>query len=546
MEVAQSIQPFDIGISFESNTIYIGDREEYHIYPSHAIETVNAWYTPANSDGNPLVAAFVFRHLENVTIDLRGAKLIFHGRMMPFAVFDCKNIRFQNFSIDYDRPFYTQGEVVAVDDGSVTIDIPEGFSYRIEGRDFVATSETWEHRLVKGDMLFRCFDRHTKLPSKHSEVILGLIGEQIEPGDNPPLPIHHLLAEQLEGRKVKISGLPEHFRPVVGEILAMTHEDRRKVGFLLERNEDTAFENIRLIHVSSYGILANFCHNITANNFSMYLDEQCAERVITINADSFHTFHSTGKLVIENCRFENMLDDAINIHGNYLICDRMQNSTTIRVINRTKSLRNMELLLPGDTIRILKGSTRELRGSNTVKSIAFEEGSTQYLRIQLDHPIPGVQEGDMIENRRTPEIEVRNCRVKCMGGFRIQSDRRVLIEDCYFETSAFSVLFSGDMNYWYENTGVKDVTIQNCYFKNCGIPIISDPIFTPTEEAPYYHENIRILNNVFDTYRDCVVNLRDTNQVEYRGNRYIQNQDYPKVAEEERIKLTRCSRIMIE
>ena len=546
MEALQRTLTFDTGITFASHTKYIADRKEYHIYPEHAQQEINAWYTTGNSDGQPLLAAFVLRELNNVTIDLGGAKLVFHGRMMPFAVFDCTNIRFMNFSIDYDRPFYTQGEVVAVDDGCVTIDIPESFGYRIEGRDFVATSDTWEHRLVKGDMLFRCFDRHTKFPSQHSGVILGLIGEQIEPGENPPLPVHHLLAEQLDGRKVRINGFPTEFRPVVGEVLAMTHEDRRKVGFLLERNEDTYLENIRLIHVGSMGLIAKLCHNITANNFSMYLDEECPDRVITINADSFHTFHCSGKIVVENCRFENMLDDAINIHGNYLICDRVQDPTTIRAENRCKGIRDMQFFQPGDTIHIYKGSTQELRGSSTVKSFAFEEGSMQYASIQLDVPIEGVQEGDMIENRRTPEIEVRNCRVKCMGGFRIQSDRRVLIEDCYFETSAFSVLFSGDMNYWYENTGVRDVTIQNCYFKNCNLPIVSDPIFTPTEQAPYYHENIRILNNVFDTYRDCVVSLRDTNHVEYRGNHYIQNQDYSKNAAEERIKLQRCSRITIE
>ena len=117
-----------------------------------------------------------------------------------------------------------------------------------------------------------------------------------------------------------------------------------------------------------------------------------------------------------------------------------------------------------------------------------------------------------------PEIEVRNCRVKCMGGFRISSGKRVLIEDCDFETSAFSVLFSGDMNYWYENGPVKDVTIQNCRFTACGAPVMTGCGFRPTEKAPYYHENIHFLGNTVMNPAGAVMALQNVRGIEYRDN----------------------------
>ena len=103
---------FTVDTVFESDTVYVGTQKVYDIYPSDDMEEIYAWYTPLNSGNIPLRSAFVMRGLKNVTIDLGGAKFVLHGRIMPFAVFDCENVTFRNFSIDYDRPFYTQGTVI--------------------------------------------------------------------------------------------------------------------------------------------------------------------------------------------------------------------------------------------------------------------------------------------------------------------------------------------------------------------------------------------------------------------------------------------------
>ncbi len=510
---------FSIHTVFESNTTYIGTEPRYDIYPSDDMEEIYAWNTILNSGNIPLRAAFVLRGLKNVTVDLRGAKLVLHGRIMAFAAFDCEKITFKNFSIDYDRPFYTQGTVIEAEGDSAVIEIPELFSYRVESGDFIACAENWEHRLITGDMLFRCFDPKTLKPSKNSGVILGLIGDKIFPRENPPMPIHHLFAEDLGNRRVRISGLPEHFKPRVGEILAMTHEDRRKTGFLLERCSDTVLEHIRLIHIPAMGTVAILCHNITLNDYSMYIDEECASRVVSINADSFHTVHCTGLMKVENCRFENMLDDAINVHGNYLILKEKLDDKTLMVQNRSAGRRAMQYMLPGDEIVIYKGRTQEIRRRVRVKSAEYLPD--QYLDMKLtlcDGIDCETEEGDCIEVMRMAEIEVRNCYVKCMAGFRISSGKRVTIEDCTFETAYFSVAFTGDMTYWFENTGVKDVTVKNCKFIECGIPLETNCGFLPTEKAPFYHENIKFINNEIINPREGVVKMKDVNNFVYKNN----------------------------
>lgn len=537
-----NIKKFTAGTVFESNTTYFGTEKVYDIYPSDCTEDIYVWWTFLNSGNIPLRAAFVLRNLKNVTIDLNGARIILHGRIMAFATLDCENITFRNFSIDYDRPFYTQGTVIEAEKNSAVIKIPELFAYRIEGHDFIACSDTWEHRLIKGDMLFRCFDSKTKRPSKNSSLILGLIGDEIYPRPNPPCPIHHIKAEDLGDRKVRLFNLPEYFQPCVGEILAMTHEDRRKPSFLLERCKDTTIEHVRLMHTPSYGLMAKLCHNITLNDYSMYVDDEISERIVTVNADSFHTIHSTGRIKVENCRFENMLDDAINVHGNYLICSRKPDAQTLIVQNRTAALHGMQFMLPNDKFVIYKGSTQEIKCFGTVKAAEYLPGQYRDMQLTLNEPIAcDIEHGDCLEVLRMPEIEVRNCHIKCMNGFRISSGKKVLIEDCTFETAGFSIAFTGDMDYWYENTGVKDVTIQNCKFNDCGIPLMTDCGFTPTEKAPFYHENIRFINNTIVSPCGSTVRMTDVRNFVYRNNTVTNKPAIVKTVD-----LERCQNVVVE
>jgi len=531
---------FSSDVIFESNTIYTADRAVYDIYPDESMESISCWWSSFKSDDKPLYASFVLRNLENITIDLGGAKLMLHGRIMPFAVYDCKNITFRNFSIDYDRPFYTEGTVLESEPGSVVIQIPEMFSYRIENHDFIAIGETWEHRLIRGDMLLTCMD---PLSNRRScGVILGLIGDEICPWDNPPLPVHHLYADDLGNGKVRIWNIPESFQPQVGHILVMTHEDRRKTGFLLERDMDTTIEHVRLMHVGAMGLTANLCQNITVDDYSMYLDEESAHRHVTINADGFHTFHCTGIMKIENCRFENLLDDAVNIHGNYLMCTENPDPRKLIVVNRPAGIKGMEYLLPGDEVYIYKQNTQEIRTIGKVESAAYDAGQLTVMEIHFmeDLTIP-IEPGDVLENRRMPDIEIRNCRINSAGGFRISTGKKVVIENCHFETSGFSILFSGDMDYWWENTGVKDVTIKNCTFDHCGCPVETACSFQPTEIAPFYHENILFTGNTVIAPDRAVMVLDNVDNVEISGNKItgLREGQMPVV-------LKNCSHVFVE
>ena len=45
---------------------------------------------------------------------------------------NCKNVTIKNLKIDYDRPFYTQADVLSVEKGKMEIKINDGFDYEIK------------------------------------------------------------------------------------------------------------------------------------------------------------------------------------------------------------------------------------------------------------------------------------------------------------------------------------------------------------------------------------------------------------------------------
>ena len=50
---------FAVGTVFESDTMYVADREVYHIYPSDPLTERDCWWTYLVTGGGPLKAAFL-------------------------------------------------------------------------------------------------------------------------------------------------------------------------------------------------------------------------------------------------------------------------------------------------------------------------------------------------------------------------------------------------------------------------------------------------------------------------------------------------------
>ena len=108
------------------------EKGEYHFHPDQAFEKY--YYISNNRHGMKRVA-FPMIGKKNITIDGDGSRFIFHGEIIPFVVENSENITLKNFSVDWERPFYSEGVITAADETGVTLQIDRGkYPYHFENR----------------------------------------------------------------------------------------------------------------------------------------------------------------------------------------------------------------------------------------------------------------------------------------------------------------------------------------------------------------------------------------------------------------------------
>lgn len=463
---------------------------------------------------------FDLQNLENIEIDFNGAKLVFHGRIVPFVLRNCRNIVLKNFKIDYDRPYYTQADVIEASKNEIKMKICDGFDHEIKDGYLYAKSDSWVKNLNQNDCMLWMLD---KTGEKQYNFMLGLFGKEIFPYDNPPAPILQLRIREEDGYQIVNGEFPPDWETNNGNnALLITHELRDKSGVVIIDCENIKIENFVLIHGAGMGVLGFHSKNITFNHYDIYRDFDGNGHLVTNNADAIHLFFCSGKIVLENSYMEGMLDDVLNVHNNYLSVKSVDGN---RLTVFTKSVEYEPVLRSyavGDKIRIEHENTLEKVSELVIHSIDMNfEDKECYLIVDGD--TSEIRENDTVENLTDhPEVIMRNCKFGNMRGTtRLQSRNRTVVENCVFINKDLSLLFSGDKSYWYESGPVNDLTIRNCVFEHteCGPRILFGTDVKFTENEPYYHRNITVENCTFKG-KGLIARLCHTDNFVFKNNSF--------------------------
>ena len=526
------IVKFQQGIAFESNTLYVGDQPEYHIHLEDAqvLHGLNGYGLPEG-----LAAGVSLRGLENVTIDLQGARLIFHGRIAPFFLDNCKNITLKNLSIDYDRPFYSQATILEAANGRLRLQPDSEFPCGYVDGVFSAIAPTWTKPLTRGHVLMLPFDTQTRAPAFQGWPILASFAKN-DDDRNPPMPITWLEEQTLPDGTWEWKGeIPETWQ--AGQIVVFTHEKRDKNAIFAAYCQNTVVENVRLLACAAMGFVGFFCNDISLRRFDMYLDEK-SRGLLSCNADSVHCFHCTGTILVEDCIFENMNDDAINVHGNYTRIDEILPDGSLKCSCPGAVGGGMHWYKNGDRLAVHLGATAEVRGEATVASVDYPENDGFLLRLETVGGF-ACSAGDVLENMAMPELIIRRCVTgkNRPRGFLISTAGKTLVEDCLFRNLCCAIHFTSDMTYWFESCPVRDVTIRRCHFQDCnyggGAPIIASPQVPLTENVRFVHSGITIEDNIFENCSGRFLWAQDAKDVIFRRNRHIRSAFYKEIVPED-------------
>lgn len=486
---------------------------EYHFYPEGA--QTREYFESNTTDSNPKICAFVFENVDNLVIDGRGSRLIFHEQMQAFTFDNCTNITIKNLSIDWEQPLSAQAEILKVNDHFIELGIDEDqYPFRIEdGKLFfnegVRNKNQWQSTME--------FDRE---------------GRYIVPqtGDNG------CLGENWQDYEA-VATMPGIFRlmnnferkPARGNYLVFRHSARTHSGIFITESKNIQVLNLNLFHAAGLGILAQFSENLSFDGYNA-IPNLAKNRYFGGGDDGLQISNCKGQLTVRNCEFAGLMDDPINVHGTSVRVQSILAPNKLRCRFMHDQSVGLKWGHKGDQVSFIENDEMVSLGLGEIAD--FETDGTKNFIVSFTKPVPpSLKEGDALENLTWyPDVLIENNQFKsCRArGLLLTSPGKVIIRNNVFESSGSAILISGDANGWFESGAVKDVLITGNIFNElcntssyqfCEAIISVYPIIPELEEnTPSFHRNIRISENEFHPFDYPVLFARSVDGISFEKN----------------------------
>ena len=448
------------------------------------------------------------------------AEFIFHGEGIGVGLMDTRNVKMRGVCVDWDRPYFNEVNVDGVKEGNFVISAdPKQFPLELDEKGcLVAVGEGWK----KDPHLLEFWDGER----------LSRIGGFRFDGK----------ADALGGNRFRIRrdmSKNEFLRPLrKGDFATLRSGWRPNPAVHLYRAHDTIVEDCVICASAGMGLIAQRCENVTVRGSGKPLDKRagafarpCTGRRLSLQADATHFSNCKGLVTVENCLFEGMNDDSINVHSTCLRIERVDSPT--RILCGYKHIQSVgfEVFLPGENLRAIKARTME-PVEKLVKVMSAEMTAFDRVLLTLDEPLPGgCAAGDAVENADwQPAVVFRGNHVRNSSprATLFTTPGKIVCENNLFEhTSAQAIHMSADTWDWYESGACRDVTIRNnvfrdvCILRGKGVIQIDPNVSDLPAQKSRYHRNVVIEGNLFEQDKGMLLYARSVSNLVWRANKVV-------------------------
>ncbi len=505
-------------------------RKIYSIAPEDSFIRYGLHFSnTAKYEENPMGERFCGIFLdnkENIVVDGNGSTILIHGIMTPFIFRNCKNIVMKNFIIDHHRPTMNEFTILSSEKGKATIKIAEEMLYEIRddmlywvsendfsGRPYwknqykgpkILTNQLRPGNTIVDDVIAAEGDWWHGFPDvkKFTEIEKGLI--EIEFRDNE---VYFAPETVIQTRNIK----------------------RVQTGGAIDNCENVTLENLRIMSMNCFGILAQNSKNIEYRNLDC---TPKAGRTVVSDADFFHFSGCSGKVVVKNCKAKGAHDDIINIHGTHLKIieiNRKNNSVIVRYSHPES--RGFNPYVNGDNIEFVCGNTLQPYFKTKVADV--DQLSDTDFKICVEAlPCIEPKENDVIENTtRTAELVVEENVFEQIPSRAILCTTRkdVTIKNNIFRNMGGPVLcVADDANFWFESGRGGNIYFENNTVINCGARELDkgcdviryEPVIMDKNSRIPVHKKLVVKNNNFTNTNgdEYTINLNYLESAEIENN----------------------------
>lgn len=499
----------------------------YDFFPERADEE---YLFVSNNDEGLKRIAFPLTGLEGLEIDGGGASFVFHGYTVPFLIGDSKGITLRNFSVDFDRPFHSEGKVLAITPQHVDLEFSEDYPYEIRNGVLVFTNgrkATGRATTVtSGEVLYPYGSLLAFDPVKQETAFMAKDRYQVGAG---------IAADRLGPGRVRLK-IP-NISARVGEILVFSPKNRDVPGVIVSDSSDIHLSDVTIHHCGGMGVIAQRSADLFYTGLQV-IPPPGGRRIISTTADATHFVNCRGRIEMIDCRFEQQKDDPSNVHGLYAKITRILAPNRFEVSMIHPQQAGVDFIKVGTRLELNDGPSLREEGFATVESV--QRLNKHRTIVETRDPLPeSVIVGDSVADAdaNTADVLIRNCvmRGNRARGLLLGSRGKIVVEGNTFHTPGAAILFEGDSRFWFEQAGVRDVVIRGNTFDNCNYGVwgtgciqVGSGIAEEFRSISRYNRNIRIEDNLFRSFgRVPLLSLYCVDGLTFTGNRLEKTTAYP-------------------
>jgi hypothetical protein len=423
-------------------------------------------------------AAISLNNQANITIDGKGSTLLMGNDCLCLAFDRCTNLILQNLTIDWRPLPYTQGTVSGSGIGWFEATLDAGFP--AVPRD--------------GILAIEAYDRS---PGNFAKDGFLLSGEKV-------LQVSPLNGNCVRIRCVRLTPIP------VGTAIVVRFKGNHD-AIRLTQCRDVSFAGVTLHSSPSMG------YNIAlSSNLSF---QQCtigppatSQRHLSTNADGIHITNCSGSLVINQCTFEGMGDDAININAPLWHLQKQASGPGAVLMKRSGSaLAPEETPAPQDPLEVMDSGDLHI----------VQHGTLSQLATAADNLL-------VADPARVPVTAITHCQFHDNHARAIVAHARLQVRNCTFQKIRLAAILIAPDDHWMEGPSTRDIVIDSNHFSACHYGS-RDPegAVTIDMEQTYGRrgavlrgssQDVQITNNVFTECYTSAISARSVDGLEIRGN----------------------------
>jgi len=478
------------------------EKGEYHFFEEGALMKVVM--AGATSWGEKKLV-FGFEGKSDITIDGGGSTFVWHGNVFPFSFAKCRGVTVKNVTARAFRPSYVELKVDEyLDDGSFEFTFSPGVAYQVKDGALLIDTDLGR------------FDSREKIISVHALERMAIhylfAGNEKSARDRLPSTFLNGVAEDLGqgririvNRKQALRGCLARFPFKVGEPLCFLLNGRERCALHFAECRDVAVKNVHLQNGDGMGIVSFLNENVTLDGYRV---EPRAGEHVSITADCLFVVNNKGLVEVKNSTFSWALDDAINMHGNYLrIASEKDALYELEHIHH--AYYNFHPYHVGDTVEFTDPATREVLGTATVAGIEERKHGVA-IRIgqvkargegeRRNLPTPAFPKGTLVENLTwLPEVRMHGNVFHDVLHVRLSGRGKYTVERNVFRRG-ICLLVNDLACYWGEAGRTGDMTIRDNLFdsfsaRGWGGSFINVEVDGRNGRELKIHKGIRITDN---------------------------------------------------